>query len=246
MHHERNDGVIELPGLESLAGRTALVTGASSGIGRAIAERLSKEGMRVVMVARSQDRLSRAAEEVGGVALAADASTEGGVREIVERSGTPDVLVCSAGAFELARLGETSVESFDRHLSANLRGPFLLMRALLPRMAERGSGHLVTIGSVAGRIPLPGNAAYGASKYGLRGLHEVVAEELRGTGVRATLVEPAATDTPLWDALEPDRNPDLPSREAMLRPEDVARAVWFVLAQPPHVEIPLLPVRALS
>jgi hypothetical protein len=92
------------------------------------------------------------------------------------------------------------VEAFDRMIAVNLRAAFLLMRAFVPGMLARGRGHIVTIGSVAGRQAFPSNGAYSASKFGVRGLHAVLAAELRGTGVRATFVEPAATDTPLWDA----------------------------------------------
>jgi NADP-dependent 3-hydroxy acid dehydrogenase YdfG len=95
---------------------------------------------------------------------------------------------------------------------------------------------------VAGRKAFPGNAAYSASKFGVRGFHEVLLEELRGTGVRATLVEPAATDTPIWDPMDPDADPNLPPREAMLRPEDVAEAVSFVVTRPEGVQIPFLPI----
>ena len=131
---------------------------------------------------------------------------------------------------------------FDRIVGVNLRGTFLLYRTLLPALLERDAGDLVTIGSVAGRKAFPANGAYSASKFGQRGLHEVLVEELRGTGVRATLVEPAATDTALWDPLDPDTNPDLPGREAMLHPEDVAGAVLFALTRAPHVRIPLLQI----
>ncbi len=100
----------------------------------------------------------------------------------------------------------------------------------------------MTVGSVAGRRAFPSNGAYSASKYGQRGLHEVLVEELRGTGVRATLVEPAATDTPLWDPLDPDRDPHLPDRDAMLRAGDVAETVLFAVTRPAHVRTPLLKI----
>jgi NADP-dependent 3-hydroxy acid dehydrogenase YdfG len=109
-------------------------------------------------------------------------------------------------------------------------------------MLERGSGSIVNVGSVAGRKPFPGNASYAASKFGLRGYHAVLLEELRGTGVRASLVEPAATDTGLWDPLDPDADPALPDRAAMLRPDDVAAAVLFVVTRPDGVVIPTLRV----
>lgn len=233
----------------SLEGRTAVVTGASRGIGLALARALAAEGAWVGMVARGEAALARAADEAGGHALPADVSAPAGVAALAAAldgriGGAPDILVCSAGAFSIAPIAETDPEEFDRQIAVNLRAPFLLIRAFLPAMLARGSGHLVSIGSVAGRTAFPGNGAYGASKFGLRGLHEVLAEEVRGTGVRATLVEPAATDTPLWDPLDPDARADLPSRASMLRPEQVADAVLYLLRQPPPVEIGLLSLRS--
>jgi NAD(P)-dependent dehydrogenase (short-subunit alcohol dehydrogenase family) len=232
----------------AFAGKTALVTGASRGIGLAVAAELARRGAWVGMVARSRSELEEAARAVGGHAIPADVSDAEAVHGLAEhlddvRGEVPDFVVNSAGTFALAPLAETDPEVFERQLAVNLRGPFLVMRALLPRMLRRRSGHLVSIGSVAGRVAYPGNAAYAASKFGLRGVHEVLAEEVRGSGVRATLIEPSATDTPLWDPLDPDARDDLPARSAMLRPEDVARAVAFVLSQPEGVEVPLLSLR---
>lgn len=231
------------------AGRTALVTGASRGIGHAIAKTLAEGGARVVVAARSEALLAEVAEEIGGRAVPADIATPFGVDALVRGvhealDGDPDILVNASGAFSLAPFAETDPDEFEHLLRVNLFGPFLVIRAFLPAMLARRSGHIVTVGSVAGRLPLPGNAAYGASKYGLRGLHENLVVELRGTGVRATLVEPAATDTALWDALDPDSRSDLPSRHQMLRPEEVAAAVRFTIEQPSGVEIGNLTVRA--
>ncbi|MBX6366304.1 MAG: SDR family oxidoreductase, partial [Gemmatimonadetes bacterium] len=149
----------------------------------------------------------------------------------------PDVLVNAAGAFELAPLEATSPESFDRQIAVNLRGPFLLIRAFLPGMLRRRRGHIVTIGSVAGRQAFPHNGAYSASKFGVRGLHAVLDAELRGRGVRATLIEPAATDTPLWDAVDVERHPSLPPREAMLPAGAVADAVIYAITRPAEVDV---------
>jgi NADP-dependent 3-hydroxy acid dehydrogenase YdfG len=149
----------------------------------------------------------------------------------------PDYLVNAAGAFSLAPLSSTSPEDFDRNLNVNLRGPFLLMRAFLPAMLERGSGHIVTLGSIAGRQAFPSNGAYSASKFGVRGLHAVLDQELKGTGVRSTLVEPAATDTPLWDAIDRTANQGLPERTAMLDAEAVADAVLFAITRPARTGI---------
>jgi NAD(P)-dependent dehydrogenase (short-subunit alcohol dehydrogenase family) len=158
----------------------------------------------------------------------------------------PDILVNSAGVFGIAPIAETEPAEFERMHEVNLRAPFLMIRAFLPRMLARRSGQIISIGSVAGRRAFPGNAAYSASKFGLRGLHEVLAEEVRGTGVRATLLEPAATDTPLWDPIDPDSRGDLPSRAEMLRAEDVARGALFAASQPAGVEVSSIALRANS
>jgi NAD(P)-dependent dehydrogenase (short-subunit alcohol dehydrogenase family) len=234
---------------EELKGKTALVTGASRGIGLAVAREMARAGAWVGMVARGRDELARAAQEAGGHAIPADVSTPEGVQAVAgyvtELLGdAPDVLVASAGAFSLAPLARTDPDDFDRMLAANLRGPFLLVRAFLPAMLARGHGQVIQMGSVAGRSAFPRNGAYSASKFGLRGMHQVLLEELRGTGVRATLVEPGATDTPLWDPLDPDADPGLPPRAAMLRAEDVARVVLFAASQPAHVTIPVVAVQA--
>jgi short-subunit dehydrogenase len=188
------------------------------------------------MVARSQDKLDRAAEKMGGIPYAADLASAlqvGRLKEFVgsEFGGAPDILINAAGAFALAPVAETSMEVFDQLLAANLRAPFELIRLFLPEMLKRRSGHIISIGSVAGRQAFPGNGAYSASKYGLRGLHEVLDAELKGSGVHATLIEPAATDTPLWDGVDRVRNPGLPERASMLTPAAVADAVLFALEQ---------------
>lgn len=230
-----------------LGGRTSLITGASRGIGAEVAERLAEAGSDVWLMARSADRVGSLAARLGGHPLVADITDDVSVWEALERlreevGGPPSIVVNAAGSFGLDSCAETSVKSFDDQVSVNLRGAFLVTRALLPSMLERGDGLIVHLGSVAGRKAFPGNAAYSASKFGLRGFHEVLLEELRGTGVRATLVEPAATDTPLWDPVDPDARSDLPDRGAMLRPGDVAEAVLFVVTRPPDIRIPVLQI----
>ena len=229
----------------SLLGKRALVTGASRGIGRATAVALAREGARVWGLARSADALARLSAEHGVTPVVADLGDDADVwtalDELAEVSGgPPDIVVNAAGVFGIESIANESVRSFDDHLRVNTRGPLLVMRALLPAMLERGSGLFVNVGSVSGWKAFPGNGAYSASKFGLRGLHEVLLEEIRGTGVRATLVEPAATDTELWDPLDPDTNPGLPDRADMLRAEDVAEAVVFAATRPEGVALPLV------
>ena len=226
-----------------LAGQTAVVTGASGGIGLAVSRALAEAGAVVWMAARGRERLAAAAEEVGGRAVVCDLADLAGVETLrAAVRGGVDILVNAAGGFELAPVSETSPEMFGRMVAGNLVAPFLAIRALLPGMLEVGRGTIVTVGSVAGRKAFSGNGAYSASKFGVRGLHAVLDEELRGTGVRATLLEPAATDTPIWDPLDPDGREDLPSRSAMLPPERVADAVIHIVTRPPEVRMPVVSV----
>jgi len=218
-----------------LAGRVALVTGASRGIGAATADALQAAGARVIRVARS---LPPANDSVN---LPADLTDPGQVEALAERVrrevGPPDVVVSNAGGFLLRRLEDTSIAEFDAQLAINLRAAFALARAFLPMLRSAGRGSFITVGSVADHVGFPENAAYAASKYGLRGLHETLLAEYRGTGVRLTLVSPGPTDTAVWEPYDPDRREGFPPRAAMLRPADVAEAVMFVATRPPHVLI---------
>jgi NAD(P)-dependent dehydrogenase (short-subunit alcohol dehydrogenase family) len=221
----------------ALAGRLALVTGASRGIGAAIAQALAGAGARVARVAR------RLPDTGGGpwLDLPGDLTDAAEVERLAERvlrsEGLPAVVVNNAGGFLLRPLEQTTSAEFDAQLALNLRASFLLARAFLPAMREAGDGLFLSIGSVADHTGFPENAAYAASKYGLRGLHETLTAEYRGTGVRLTLVSPGATDTGIWDPFAPEQRPGFPPRSAMLRPEDVADAVLFAATRPPHVHV---------
>ena len=232
-----------------LAGRRIVLTGATGGIGRAVAQRLARSGAELLLIGRRAQVLEALASDLRALAVAGDLTDGSFIAGIPTRvaelwGAAPDVLINNAGAFELAPFGSTDPATFENLLAVNLRVPFELARMWLPEMIERRSGHIVTVGSIAGRIAFAGNAAYSASKFGLRGLHEVLVEELHGTGVRATWVEPSAVNTPLWDRFEPDSRPDLPSREHMLVPEAVAEAVHFAVSRRDDVTIEEIVVRA--
>lgn len=221
-----------------LAGATAVVTGASRGIGLAVAEELQAAGAHVVRLARSlRDTGADRRTDMACDVTDADQVARCTARVLKER-GAPDIVVNNAGGFHLQSIGETSPADFAGQLRDNLTGPFLVLRAFLAAMVERGSGHIVTIGSVADHRPFVHNGAYAASKYGLRGLHEVLCEEIAGTGLRATLLSPGPVDTELWDPIDPDGRAGFTPRADMLRVEDVADAVRYVVTRPPRVAIP--------
>jgi NADP-dependent 3-hydroxy acid dehydrogenase YdfG len=228
----------------ALAGRSALVTGASRGIGLATARALAGAGARVALLARTADALHAAAASIGVGALAVpcDVRDARAVDDALAQvratfGGAPDILVNNAGAFTLATVADTSADAFSAALDANLVAPFRLVRALLPELLARGRGHVVTVGSIADRHAFPENGAYAASKFGLRGLHEVLRGETRGTGVRASLVSPGPVDTPLWDPIGPDDRPGFTPRAQMLRADAVARAILFVVTAPEEMNV---------
>ena len=223
----------------SLHGRVVLVTGASRGIGAATARRMAAAGARLVRMARSAMPALEGAIDIRVDLAAAAARYE--AREQVHRLvGTPDIVVNNAGAFLLADLADTSDALLREQVAINVEAPLAIARHFLPAMRERGSGAHIVIGSVADWRGFPGNAAYAASKYAVRGLHDVLLEEFRGSGVRCTLISPGPTDTSVWDPLDPDHRRDLPDRASMLRPDDVAEAVIFAATRPAHVQLELI------
>ena len=230
--------------MSALSGRTAVVTGASRGIGAAIAKALGEQGARVVLIARTEARLREQAASIeGSIAIPADVADPKAVERAAskiaaELRGAPDILVNNAGIFSVAVADETGVDQFIDTMNTNLVAPFLFVRAFLGEMKQRGRGHIVTIGSVADRTIYSGNAAYSAAKFGLRALHEVLRAELRGTGVKTSLISPAATNTDIWKDVtvtDPVNKPH--SKRPMLEPDDVVRAVMFALTQPDLVNI---------
>jgi NAD(P)-dependent dehydrogenase (short-subunit alcohol dehydrogenase family) len=220
-----------------LAGQVALVSGASRGIGRAIALAFAREGARVALLARRRGDLelvARAIESDGGSALVVpgDAAEEDTARRAVEaalaRFGRLDCLVTAQGAGAFGPLEASRVQDWDAMLRANLTATYLLCRAALPAMLAAGQGTIIALVSLAAVRAIPGCAAYTASKAGVLGLVRALAAEVRGRGVRVAALSPGAVDTPFWDEI-----PSPPDRSRMLRPEAVAEAALLIATQPP-------------
>jgi len=219
--------------LEDLSGQTALVTGATSGIGEAVALRLAAAGATVVAVGRDAargERVTAAIESAGGRAdfVGADVSDLEDVRRVVDTAGPVDVLVNCAG---LAVWGPTTglaVADFDALFATNVRGPFYLVAGLAPAMAERGHGSIVNIGSMAGSVGLPGSAAYGATKAALESMTRAWATEYGPYGVRVNSVAPGPTYSRAGTREELDSYAPAIPLNRVADPSEIAELVVFL------------------
>lgn len=206
----------------------AVVTGGSTGIGRATAAEFAAAGASVAICARTESDLEEAADAIGGddvLAVPADVSDEGDVRRLARRVrdelGPADVLVNNAGIGVFGSLEELDVDDFDRCFDVNVRGVFLCAKAFAPAMAERGDGVVVNVASLAGKNFFPKGSVYAGSKHAVMGLSKSLMVELRDRGVRVLTVCPGSVDTPFFDKageMEPDR-------DRIVSPEDVAELI---------------------
>jgi 3-oxoacyl-[acyl-carrier protein] reductase len=211
----------------------AVVTGASRGIGRATALGFAERGLDLGLIARTvadleETAVAAEARGVRALALVGDVTQEGDVRRASERLlaelGTPSVVVNNAGAIRRAMMHQMSLEDFRFVLDSNLTGTFLVTRAFLPRMLERGQGRFVQVASIAATVGTAGAAAYCAAKWGVVGFTKSLAEELRGTGLSALTVLPGSVDTDMLkgSGFAPD-----------MTPEDVARVIVYAALDAP-------------
>src|ERR671924_1539364 len=211
-------------GSVQLGGSTVLLTGASGGIGQAVARALHGRGARVLLSGRRTGALDELRVELGGNAevLQADLADEESVVALAERAGAVDVFVANAGLPASGRLEKFTPEEIDRALDVNLRAPIQLTRALVPGMVERGRGHLVFVSSLAGKAAPAGSSVYSATKFGLRGFAAGLRADLHRSGVGVTVVFPSFIREA---GMYAETGVQLPPWVGTRTPEDVARAV---------------------
>ncbi len=232
----------------NLDSSVAIVTGATEGIGRAITFALGRRGARLAVCARTVQhlealRVSLDAEGITAAARPCDVADEASVAAFVgfarDQFGDPDVLVNNAGVGHVAPVVEMPVERFDETMAVNVRGVFLMTRAVLPAMIRRGRGHIVNIASLAGRNPVPRAAAYAASKHAVLGFSKSLLMEVREHGIRVLAVCPGSVVTPFF--AKAGMPLDHPERK--LQPEDIAAAVVAALELPDRALVSELDIR---
>ena len=230
-----------------LEGKSAIVTGGGSGIGRAIAESFAREGAAVVTVGRNAEKLEAARQEAGAAAgrilpRALDVSDRAAVHDMVEWAegelGKIDILVNNAGTNVPRRsLSELSADDFEKMVNINLNGAFYCVYEVLPKMRARWDGLIINVSSVAGvRASVIGGAGYTASKFGMAGLSLTIGLEEAENGIRSCLICPGEVNTPILE----DRPviPDAEARTRMLQPQDLAQAALFVATLHPRACVP--------
>ena len=223
--------------------RVLLITGASSGIGAATARQAVDSGWCVALAARSEDKLAALAEQLGGddvaTAIRCDVTSwddqQAAVSTAIERLGRLDAYLANAGFGAARGFQEEDVEHWKAMIDTNVYGAALSIRAVLGPFREQGHGHVVLMGSVAGRKAIPGSV-YSATKWAVTAMGESLRAEVADTAIKTTVIEPGMVDTPFFDS----------PPEGALQPEDIARAVMYALSQPDHVDVNEVLVRPVN
>ena len=226
--------------------QTAVITGASSGIGKALALQLADAGYKIVLVARSTEKLDSISEEIqkNGVeclAVPTNVAQPNQINKLKDRAlafGDVSVVVNNAGVGKFSGIEDITLEDWNWQINVNLRASFLVSQAFIPNMKEMKKGTLVFINSVAGKKGYAYSAAYVSSKYGMRGLSESLREELRKDNIKVISIHPGAVDTPFWDNVDVDF-----SKEDMLNTNTLAQSIIQAIQAPGNFTVEEMVVR---
>jgi ribitol 2-dehydrogenase len=231
------------PMAQSLNGKIAIVTGASSGIGRAVAYELARHGVKLVLTARSGDRLTGLAEDLRSESLVvlADMTSPKDIRAIVERAvdgfGRVDILLANAGIYISGDVADGEPDAWDQLISTNVTGVFRLVHAVLPYLLAQKSGDILVTSSISGHQAIHWEPVYSASKHAIQSFVHGLRRQLLTTGVRVGAVAPGMVLNELWGITDPGEIDQKVGQGAGLRSEDVAEAILFMLTRPQNVTI---------
>ncbi|MCK9409628.1 MAG: SDR family NAD(P)-dependent oxidoreductase [Bacteriovoracaceae bacterium] len=230
--------------MKSLGGCVAIITGASKGIGRAVALALSKQGVSVVLAARNSELLAVLEQEIisdGGTAVSiptdvtSEHSIEHLIRETRKRFGKIDILINNAGVGIFSNVTDMTTEAFDEMMNVNVKGVFMCSRAVLPTMKAQQHGEIINVASLAGKNSLAGGSVYSATKWGLIGFSRSLMLEVREYNIRVVTIAPGSVNTGFG---EKERNEPM-----IIQPEDVAETVIFALSMPGRVNVSEIDIR---
>ena len=236
--------------VETVKGKVALVTGATRGIGKAIAKLLAKKGLHLALNGRNEGTLQKVIQEIGflgveAIAIPGDLSRVEVpallVRKTIERFGRLDILINNAGVALSRPIEKTTVEEWDFQMAVNARAPFLLAQAAIPYLRQSETPTIINIASVVAYKGYINQGAYTASKHALLGLTKVLARELHPEGIRVHVISPGGVATDLIGNMRPDIPP-----ETLIQPEEIAEIVWFLLSSRGNAVIDEVNVRRIS
>ena len=244
--------------MKGIEGKTALITGASSGIGWATAKELGKGGAKLMLTARREERLQELKKELenDGIAVeykTADVSKRDDIQAVadtmIEKFGQVDILFNNAGLMPLSFMKNLHVDEWDQMVDVNVKGLLYAIAAVLPDMTKRGAGHIINVSSIAGHMVFPGSAVYSGTKFAVRAISEGLRKELTGsTNIRTTIISPGAVATELTDTIT-DREIMERFEDMKLQPIDseaIARATAYAVQQPDDVDINEIIIRPTS
>lgn len=228
---------------QSLAGKTAFITGAGKGIGRAAALALAKEGVHLGLIARTESDLQKVAEEAKKEGTQADYAVadvssleevETAISKLTEELGSADILINNAGIGKFGTVLETPPEDWKQVIDVNLMGMFYVTRTVLPQLVEKNGGDVINISSMSGLKGDPGSSAYSASKFGVLGFTQSLSQEVRKHNIRVFALTPSRVITEFAGSTETPEN----SEEKFMQPEDIAEYIVAQLKLHPRIFIP--------